>query len=403
MSNKNNLLEKDKNKQEDLEKESIVIEDKETKEKETLKLENTKDDLIISTKEKIEEDGFVVVEKKNSDVMSIFSLLVVLFISISLFVFCIFTVYNVFNPNIVSGVFIKGIDVSGLSTSDARYQLDQYVKSQLPEEILVKYDDFEATISLSQMDISFDTKAASHLAFQVGRTGNIFENNLSILSTFFGNINIEPNVTFNKDLLTKNLEDLSSQLPNSVEQSSYYIEENQLIITPGKEGYVVDVEKTMEAIKNSISSFSCKDTPVTLVLALQKPDEIDVEKIHNEIYKDPVDAYYTKEPFEVHPSENGMDFNISIEDVKTMIASNEMEEYVVPLKIIYPNITTNMIGTEAFPDLLSTFSTKYAASNRNRTTNLILASNKINGTVLMPGETFSYNKVVGARTIAARL
>ena len=384
MSNKNNLLEKDKNKQEDLEKESIVIEDKETKEKEALKLENTKDDLIISTKEKIEEDGFVVVEKKNSDVMSIFSLLVVLFISISLFVFCIFTVYNVFNPNIVSGVFIKGIDVSGLSTSDARYQLDQYVKSQLPEEILVKYDDFEATISLSQMDISFDTKAASHLAFQVGRTGNIFENNLSILSTFFGNINIEP-------------------LPNSVEQSSYYIEENQLIITPGKEGYVVDVEKTMEAIKNSISSFSCKDTPVTLVLALQKPDEIDVEKIHNEIYKDPVDAYYTKEPFEVHPSENGMDFNISIEDVKTMIASNEMEEYVVPLKIIYPNITTNMIGTEAFPDLLSTFSTKYAASNRNRTTNLILASNKINGTVLMPGETFSYNKVVGARTIAARL
>ncbi len=56
-----------------------------------------------------------------------------------------------------------------------------------------------------------------------------------------------------------------------------------------------------------------------------------------------------------------------------------------------------MIGTEAFPDLLSNFSTKYSASNRNRTTNLILAANKINGTVLMPGETFSYNKTVGAK------
>jgi vancomycin resistance protein YoaR len=66
-----------------------------------------------------------------------------------------------------------------------------------------------------------------------------------------------------------------------------------------------------------------------------------------------------------------------------------------------PNVTTNMIGTEAFPDLLSSYSTNYAASNRNRTTNLILAANKINGTVIMPGETFSYNKVVGARTIAA--
>ena len=60
-----------------------------------------------------------------------------------------------------------------------------------------------------------------------------------------------------------------------------------------------------------------------------------------------------------------------------------------------------MIGTEAFPDLLSSFSTRYSTSAVDRTTNLRLAAEKINGTVLMPGETFSYNQVVGARTIAA--
>ena len=60
-----------------------------------------------------------------------------------------------------------------------------------------------------------------------------------------------------------------------------------------------------------------------------------------------------------------------------------------------------MIGTEAFPDLLSEFSTNYSVRDKDRTTNLQLAANKINGTVLMPGETFSYNKVVGERTIAA--
>lgn len=79
----------------------------------------------------------------------------------------------------------------------------------------------------------------------------------------------------------------------------------------------------------------------------------------------------------------------------------EKEEYTIPLKVLYPNVTTNMIGTEAFPDLLSSYSTRYNSRDRDRTTNLILASNKINGTVLMPGETFSYNQVVGARTIAA--
>ena len=40
-------------------------------------------------------------------------------------------------------------------------------------------------------------------------------------------------------------------------------------------------------------------------------------------------------------------------------------------------------------------------SNKDRTTNLRLAAGKINGTVVMPGETFSYNKVVGKRSVEA--
>lgn len=372
MSNKNNLLEKTDEKQ----------------------------GQNLATMDEI-KNQFIPVEKKSTDVISIFALLVVLFITFLLVAFSIFTLYNAFNTNIISGVYIKGIEVSGLSPSDARYKIDNYIKANLPEEIKIKHEDFEATISLSQMDIAFDTKSASNSAFQIGRQGNIFENNLYVLSTMFGNVNIEPKVTLNKELLTKNLEDISTQLPDAVIQSSYYIEGNELIITAGKEGNVVDVDATIESIKDSISTFSCKDTPVEIIVKTEQPDEINIEQIHNEIYKEPVDAYYTKDPFSVYPSENGMDFAISLEEAKATITSEQKEEYSIPLKIIYPNVTTNMIGTEAFPDLLSTFSTNYAASNKNRTTNLILAANKINGTVLMPGETFSYNKVVGARTIAA--
>lgn len=351
--------------------------------------------------ENFSSSDFVLVKNQETDVLSIFSLLVSIFVGILLVIFAIFTIYNTFNTNIISGVSIKGMNVSGLSASDAKYQLDNYLASKLPEEITLKHEDFETTISLSQMDISFDTKSATNAAQQVGRDGNIFENNLQVLSMMFANINIEPNITFNKELLTKNLEALSTQLPDSVVQSSYYIENDELIITSGNEGNIVDVTNTIEAIKSAISTFSALDTPIEIAVKPQQPDEINVEQIYNEIRKDPVDAYYTKEPFEIHPSENGMDFKIPLEEAKAMISSEKKEEYVIPLHIIYPNFTTNMIGTEAFPDLLSTFSTKYAASNRNRTTNLILAANKINGTVLMPGETFSYNKVVGARTISA--
>lgn len=49
-------------------------------------------------------------------------------------------------------------------------------------------------------------------------------------------------------------------------------------------------------------------------------------------------------------------------------------------------------------DLVSEFSTKFAASNRNRSDNLRIASGLIDGKVLMPGEEFSFNGYVGRRT-----
>ncbi len=397
-SNSNNLLEKEKNAQVSKDSKSNIDN------KEIVKTQENLTDMIVdnSNKSLIEtpENKFVMVKRKSSTVMSIFTKLIIAVICLILATFTIFTIFNMLNTNIISGVSIKNIDVSHLSPSDAKYQLDNYLSEKLPEEIKVVHGDFETTISLSQMDIAFDTKTATNLAYEIGRNGNFFENNFEVLSTLFGHINIEPDISLNSQLLTKNLEDLSGQLPDKVIQSSYYIEDDELIITSGKEGYVVDADATIQAIKKALSTFSAQDNPIELAVKTQQPDDIDVDKIYNEVRKDPVDAYYTKEPFEVYPSENGVDFKISLDEAKAKIASEKKDEYVIPLNIISPKVTTNMIGTEAFPDLLSTFSTKYATSNRNRTNNLILAANKINGTVLMPGETFSYNKVVGERTIS---
>ena len=82
------------------------------------------------------------------------------------------------------------------------------------------------------------------------------------------------------------------------------------------------------------------------------------------------------------------------------MVSTPSETYTIPLKTLYPDVTTNEIGTEAFPDKLATYSTSYASSNANRSTNIALAASKINGTVLMPGEEFSFNGTVGKRTAA---
>lgn len=336
----------------------------------------------------------------HSDVLKIFGILTLIFVILLSITFFTFTLINTQNEKIIKGVYIINVDVSNLTKEEAKQKVTNYINSNIPEEIKLTHNDFETSISTSQLSIYFNIDEAVDIAYQIGKTGNIFENNLVIIKNLLSKTIINPGFSIDEEQLKKDLQNISNNLPDKIIESSYYIDENNLIITKGKSGNVVKIEKTANYIKNTINNLNLKDTPLELITEKKSPSQIDLGAIYNDVHKEPVNAYYTQNPYTVVPSENGLDFAISLEDAKNLLQEDK-DEYTIPLKILYPNVTTNMIGTEAFPDMLSEFSTKYAASNKNRTTNLVLAAKKINGTVLMPGETFSYNKVVGERTIAA--
>jgi hypothetical protein len=65
---------------------------------------------------------------------------------------------------------------------------------------------------------------------------------------------------------------------------------------------------------------------------------------------------------------------------------------------LYKSYFSNIMGTY-YSNLYATYSSNYV-NNANRTTNLTIASNAITGTIVKPGETFSFNDVVGPRTAA---
>ena len=183
-------------------------------------------------------------------------------------------------------------------------------------------------------------------------------------------------------------------------EPSYYIEGNNLIITKGVDGVVIDVAKLKNEIMYAINNLDYDAYSIDIPVISKVASKLDINKIHNEVYRAPKDAYYTTDPYAVYPHVDGIDFAISIEDAINSYSQNT-DNCTIPLKVLSPNITTNQIGTEAFPNLLGSFKTSFSTSNTNRSTNIRLASQKINGTVVMPGETFSYNQTVGQRTSAA--
>ena len=304
------------------------------------------------------------------------------------------------SKKIISGVYIKNYEISNLTQEEASKKLNDIILSQIPEEIKLKHNDFETSISTKELNIQFDTTTAINTAYKIGRTDNLLKNNITILKTKINKVHIPITLTLDTDTLKKQLQDISGKLPDTVKESSYYIEGSNLILTKGNTGAVVDVDTTTQNIIEQIENFNIKNNTIEISTTQKSPADLDIDKIHSELYSEPKDAYFTQDPYCIYPSENGVDFAISVDDAKNMLKEDK-EEYSIPLKVLYPNITTSMLGNEAFPDLLSQYSTSYSTRDQKRTTNLRLAANKINGTVLMPGETFSYNKVVGERTISA--
>ena len=327
-------------------------------------------------------------------IILVFALLLIIIIS-----FCIFGIFNVKKDVMLNGIYIKGINVSGLSKEDSKKVVYSHIEKNMPDDILLVYEDYETSISIEQIEASFKIDEAVEKAYELGKADNFFIDTITAIKLLISNINVEPSLEYNSKSLDYLIENISSKLPDTVKQSSYYIEGKNLIITKGKEGPVVVTDELKRIIMKKIVDLSYSKEKINMPTVIKQPDKVDLKKIRNEIYKEQKNAYYTANPRMVYAEVNGVDFNESIDTVQKRLDESE-NECVVPLKITVPEVTINDLGMEAFPNKLSTFSTKYS-SNADRTTNLKIAASKINGAVIMPGEEFSYNKVVGERTIAA--
>ncbi len=315
----------------------------------------------------------------------------------------IFALTNALGETIISRVKINNIDVSNLTINEAYQKLKEQFEEQISKNIKVKQGEYETTISLEQIEVKYDIIEAINEAYKIGRNKNIIISNYSILKTKLFSTKIEKTINMNEEELNKVIDDISAKIPGVVVQSSYYIEGDNLIISNGKAGIEVKKEelkkRIIDAIKKQIKGTEI-DT-IEIPIEQKEPEKIDIEKIREEIYKEPQDAYYEENPVVLHKEINGIDLKISIEEAKTIL-EEQKEEYIIPLNITKPQITVKDLKNQNFfPEQISKYVTRYDESNVNRSTNIKLASEKIDGTILMPGETFSYNKIVGERTIKA--
>ncbi len=356
----------------------------------------------IVTKTVSSEDAHVA--KHADTTFSPCKYLLLIYIGISILVLVsifstIFALLNIKNTKIMQGVIVNGINISGLTVDEAEEKLSNEFSKKLNSNLTLIYKDYKSIIIPAQdIDATYDVSSIVQKAYSIGRNGNLIQNNYAILSSMLVNKKVFAKLEYNEQKLTQYISDISVNLPGLIKQPSHYIEDANLIILKGAPGIELLKDKCKEIIISNIENLSSSNS-IDLPTQYIKPDQIDIDKIYKEIYSEPKNAYIIKEPFELNAGSSGVNFAITLDEAKNLLKESK-EEYIVPLKITPPEVGIEDLGDDIFLHTLGHYTSKFNVYNYNRTTNVNIATKKINNVILLPGETFSYNKVVGERTFA---
>ena len=330
---------------EEVNNENEVIADKE---------EANNENEVITDKEEANNENEVKKSHKKFIIISVVCCIVLL---LCLVFSMIFAFLNSYSSTIIHGVFINGIDVSGLTIEDAKAKISSIFEDVLEKPITLTHNEYKTTIFPSQFDVCCSIDEIVDTAYQEGRDKNIFKSNFEILETlFFGN-NISLDFDYSEETLDSLITEMETNFSDRFVDSSYYVEGNFLVLSKGQNGIVIEKEKLKSNLLSAIMNFDVSIDCMEIPTIYKEVNSLDISKIYQEVYRAPQDAYYTTDPFVIYPHVDGIDFSISQEEAQKLL-DEAQEDCKIPLKVLSPNVTTNQIGTEAFPDLLSTYYTK---------------------------------------------
>ena len=304
------------------------------------------------------------------------------------------TVFGTITMNsnkIIKGVKVNNIDLSGLTKEEAYEKLDQNLNNSQNNAITVKRGDYSQTLYLDEIEGRFDIEQAVASAYNIGREGSLVQNNYKAIWTMIAKNNIQSELICNDELVDKKINEISINLPGVALDATYIIDGDKLIIKNGTEGLQIQRKQFKQ---NIAKGYAGLEKNVEIPVEHTQRKEIDIDAIYKEIYMPASDAYYTTNPRKVCKEKYGLDFAVTVEQAKAIIKENK-EEYEIPLKKLEPKIKLSDLDNGAFPDVLSRFTTYYGTADVGRNANIALAAKSINSAVLMPGETFSFNNLIG--------
>ena len=329
--------------------------------------------------------------------VSIIVTAVIIICLLGLFAFCKVLLGS---DKIYKGVTVLGQDMGGYTQAEAEYYLTEKFEIDLSETMTLSCEGVNESFELSEIAPELDAAATARELFSYARYGKVIDRVKAVLALKEESVEIPVSMSLNQDALFAYTDKLTESAGSPMEEIRAELSGDVLTVYPGKPGMEVNRNTAMNEI---ISALANKKYDISLPLEETAPSELTAEVVYSKFHKDPKDATFTlsedKREITYADSVTGVHFDKST--VKEAIDKTaEGEPVSFNVTVIEPDVSTDDLKEKMFRDRLATYSSKYNESVVGRSYNVKLASKFINGVILMPGDVFSYNDVVGPRTLS---
>lgn len=299
-----------------------------------------------------------------------------------------------YGGKMLSGVSAAGIDLGGMTKSQAAKAIEAVYGKLNKNDLVISLPDTALRLSPKNSGIALDIDRMVEDAYSCGRTdggavGDITDY-LHINEAAIRKAVNDYGAGFSA-LYTPVSCTLEGEIP-ALDEASF----NEsapcptLLLTTGTPGFELDADAICSRILSALLEGKT-DVDATDQLTEKAAEQVDLAKVLEEAGVAPVNARL--ENGKAVPGSYGLGFDE--EEAQKILAKAAPGETVrIPMTYTAPEV----IGQEVyFQDILGFCQTPHS-TNEKRTTNLQLACAALNGVVLQPGETLSYNATLGKRT-----
>ncbi len=302
------------------------------------------------------------------------------------------------NDKIANNVMAGSTDLSGMTKDAATKELS--VSNPFAGKLIsINSNGLTTQFSCEDLSMTINVEDTVEKAFSVGKSKNIFKNSFDFFALLFTRKDVGCTPDVNIEVLDELLYTFGASFNGEFKDYEIHIEENVVTISPRTPGQSPDTQKARNQILKSVENGIFKDINVTLEKSDSAP--LTTDELYQRLCVPPQDAEYVYEEDEILVKEHVVGVEVQKEELGDAVKLLNNNEYAkISAKTTIPSKTTDALKAKLFNATLSSYSTSYSTREVNRASNVALAASRINGVVIKPGETFSYNDTIGDTTIA---